>query len=257
MQENKKDANLDVNSRKKNLTLDLDSANTFNLRRSKIDMQKTPAPVLTSPDLHKLDLKTPELENLLMQQNHLSETPTPTTSHILFPRQVTEEQADYARGFVEALNELQCSDSSQGASQTIDISNSSSNNSVTYRDLNVTQVNGFTPSLSSYPPLGIIIKDEPQTVPSLSDSPTVSPIDMDTQENLKLERKRLRNRVAASKCRRRKLERIAKLEEKVRLLKGENNELSAYIVKLKDDVCHLKKQVMDHVNRGCQMMSYG
>ncbi|KAL0279630.1 UNVERIFIED_CONTAM: hypothetical protein PYX00_001143 [Menopon gallinae] len=235
MQENKKDANLDVNSRKKNLTLDLDSANTFNLRRSKIDMQKTPAPVLTSPDLHKLDLKTPELENLLMQQNHLSETPTPTTSHILFPRQVTEEQADYARGFVEALNELQCSDSSQGASQTIDISNSSSNNSVTYRDLN----------------------DEPQTVPSLSDSPTVSPIDMDTQENLKLERKRLRNRVAASKCRRRKLERIAKLEEKVRLLKGENNELSAYIVKLKDDVCHLKKQVMDHVNRGCQMMSYG
>merc|ERR1711913_107660 len=39
----------------------------------------------------------------------------------------------------------------------------------------------------------------------------VSPIDMETQEKIKLERKRLRNRQAAAKCRKRKLERISLL----------------------------------------------
>lgn len=47
------------------------------------------------------------------------------------------------------------------------------------------------------------IKEEPQILqPS---SPQMSPIDMESQEKIKLERKRQRNRVAASKCRKRKL----------------------------------------------------
>uniref|UniRef100_A0A8D0ED80 Transcription factor JunD n=1 Tax=Salvator merianae TaxID=96440 RepID=A0A8D0ED80_SALMN len=40
-------------------------------------------------------------------------------------------------------------------------------------------------------------------------------------------RKRLRNRIAASKCRRRKLERISRLEEKVKALKSQNTELAS------------------------------
>uniref|UniRef100_A0A8V0YFC9 Transcription factor JunB n=1 Tax=Gallus gallus TaxID=9031 RepID=A0A8V0YFC9_CHICK len=55
--------------------------------------------------------------------------------------------------------------------------------------------------------------------------PSLSPLDAESQERLKAERKRLRNRIAASKCRRRKLERIARLEEKVKALKGQNAEL--------------------------------
>merc|ERR1719228_2839817 len=68
-------------------------------------------------------------------------------------------------------------------------------------------------------PDGIKIKDEPDDL-SLSGgesnygsesmlSPNnsgMSPIDMESQEKIKLERKRLRNRLAASKCRKRKLE---------------------------------------------------
>ncbi|OWR48412.1 transcriptional activator of the JUN family [Danaus plexippus plexippus] len=76
---------------------------------------------------------------------------------------------------------------------------------------------------------------------------------MDTQERIKLERKRQRNRVAASKCRRRKLERISKLEEKVKLLKGENVELAQMVVKLKDHVSRLKQQVLEHANSGCHI----
>lgn len=53
------------------------------------------------------------------------------------------------------------------------------------------------------------IKEEPQTLqPS---SPQMSPIDMESQERIKLERKRQRNRVAASKCRKRKLGKFYKI----------------------------------------------
>ncbi|TRY74482.1 hypothetical protein TCAL_01322 [Tigriopus californicus] len=76
-----------------------------------------------------------------------------------------------------------------------------------------------------------------------------SPVDMESQEKLKLERKRLRNRVAASKCRKKKLERISQLDEKVQGLKNENTELAAVVKKLKESVCNLKQEVIDHVNQ--------
>lgn len=102
----------------------------------------------------------------------------------------------------------------------------------------------------SYP---VTIKDEPQTVPN---SPPMSPIDMESQEKIKLERKRQRNRVAASKCRKRKLERISKLEDKVKLLKGENIELSSVIKQLKEHVISLKQKVIEHINNGCSIPTF-
>lgn len=102
----------------------------------------------------------------------------------------------------------------------------------------------------SYP---VTIKDEPQTVPN---SPPMSPIDMENQEKIKLERKRQRNRVAASKCRKRKLERISKLEDKVKVLKGENTELGGVVKALKEHVCQLKQQVIDHIHSGCNIPTY-
>lgn len=103
---------------------------------------------------------------------------------------------------------------------------------------------------NNYP---ITIKDEPQTVPN---SPPLSPINMENQEKIKLERKRQRNRVAASKCRKRKLERISKLEDKVKILKGENIELSSVIKSLKEHVMHLKQKVIEHINSGCSIPTY-
>lgn len=90
----------------------------------------------------------------------------------------------------------------------------------------------------------------PSVSPELSQ---MAPIDMADQERIKLERKRLRNRIAASKCRRRKLERISRLEEKVRQLKSENTDLGLVVNKLREQVCDLKQQVMDHHRAGCQM----
>ncbi|XP_034742802.1 transcription factor jun-D-like [Etheostoma cragini] len=102
------------------------------------------------------------------------------------------------------------------------------------------------------------VKDEPQTVPDMQsfggDSPPLSPIDMDNQERIKAERKKLRNRIAASKCRKRKLERISRLEDKVKSLKTQNTELASTASVLREQVAQLKQKVMNHVSSGCQLL---
>ena len=68
-----------------------------------------------------------------------------------------------------------------------------------------------------------------------------------------MDRKRQRNRLAASKCRKRKLERIAQLDAKVNELKSENSDLAVIVKNLKETVCKLKQEVLEHVNTGCQI----
>ncbi|XP_078240954.1 transcription factor JunD [Pogona vitticeps] len=121
------------------------------------------------------------------------------------------------------------------------------------------------------------VLEEPQTVPeaaaaaaaaavvsvvpppalSSGESPpppsSLSPLDAESQERLKAERKRLRNRIAASKCRRRKLERIARLEEKVKALKGQNAELAATASLLRAQVTQLQGRVRSHLSSGCHI----
>lgn len=254
----------DMNQMKRNLTLDLNPARN-QAKKMKFNPGMNIAPVLSSPDLNMLKLGSPELEKLIIQNGLVTTTPTPT--QILFPKAVTEEQELYVKGFVEALSVLHNSDSSQGGLHQVELPVSTaagncSGGGVTYTNLDQnTSVstasastgfnlqNGFDAHDSD-----VVVKDEPQTVPSLGNTPPMSPIDMESQERIKLERKRQRNRVAASKCRRRKLERISRLEDKVKLLKGENTELSTVVNKLKEHVCHLKEQVMEHVDAGCQIV---
>ncbi|XP_034246527.1 transcription factor AP-1 [Thrips palmi] len=218
-------------------------------------------PVLSSPDLHKLKLGSPDLEKFIMGNGTLTTaTPTPNTASILFPQQpVTEEQELFAKGFAVALNVLQHSDSSQGGTHMDNMdsmdnmdggdtrfeSSSSNDSSEDFA--------GENSQGASYSGGYGMLKEE-QRVPSLGgSSPPMSPINMESQEKIKLERKRQRNRLAASKCRKRKLERIAKLEDKVKLLKGENTDLSALVNRLKQQVCHLKEQVIEHAQHGCEI----
>jgi transcription factor AP-1 len=135
----------------------------------------------------------------------------------------------------------------------------------------------YDDSASDYLPTTVVVKQEPdQDASSTSYTPSVgntrlvgrgrarkhssnvrgvgiSPIDMESQEVIKLERKRLRNRLAASKCRKRKLERISNLDEKVGDLKDENGELMGIVKRLKESICNLKQEVMEHVQHGCQI----
>ncbi|XP_019752857.1 transcription factor Jun [Hippocampus comes] len=108
---------------------------------------------------------------------------------------------------------------------------------------------------SSHLPMLTVLKEEPQTVPEMpGETPPLSPIDMESQERIKAERKRMRNRIAASKCRKRKLERISRLEDKVKTLKSQNSELASTANMLREQVAQLKQKVMNHVNSGCQLM---
>jgi len=97
------------------------------------------------------------------------------------------------------------------------------------------------------------LKEEPQTVPCYN-TPPISPINMESQERIKVDRKRARNRVAARKCRYRKLERISKLEDRVRELQGHNKDLGGKASQLREQVAALKQTIMQHVNSGCKVM---
>ena len=77
------------------------------------------------------------------------------------------------------------------------------------------------------------------------------PIDLEVQEIVKRERKKLKNRVAASKCRKKKLEREAQLEVRVQQLKERNIELNALANALRQQAGELRQRILDHVNTGC------
>ncbi len=82
---------------------------------------------------------------------------------------------------------------------------------------------------------------------------SVVPADMKTQEVLKVERKKARNRIAASKCRLRRLQRESDLTGKVRLLKEHNQELNNEVNGLREQILNLKRALLQHMRTGCQV----
>ncbi|KAL6107478.1 jun [Pungitius sinensis] len=243
------------------------------------------ADLLTSPDVGLLKLASPELERLIIQSGNGLITTTPTPTQFVCPKNVTDEQEGFAEGFVRALAELHhqhtpgtapAAPQPGGAPVPSVYCSSGAADSPVYEDLN-----SFHPALSTVsapgysasapaisfpvaPPQPPVyghasrlaaLKEEPQTVPEMpGETPPLSPINMENQERIKAERKRMRNRVAASKCRKRKLERISRLEDKVKNLKSQNSELASTANTLREQVSQLKQKVMNHVNSGCQLM---
>lgn len=81
----------------------------------------------------------------------------------------------------------------------------------------------------------------------------MNPINLQVQEQIKHQRKKLRNRLAAQRCRKRKIEREDTLKAKVKELKQKNTDLTSLSRDLRMQVCELKQQVMQHVNQGCHV----
>jgi hypothetical protein len=81
----------------------------------------------------------------------------------------------------------------------------------------------------------------------------VVPADLHTQEQMKEERKKARNRIAASKCRLRRLQRESELQGKVRTLKERNQELNSEVGDLKEQINNLKRALIQHMKGGCHV----
>lgn len=270
--------------RRMNMTLDLHQTTDVKPKTEKLFASSD---LLATPDLGMFMLASPDLERFIIQPNGLVlTTPTPT-SHALFPKSVTEEQEAYARGFIDALAELH-KNSTPGTNGTV-VSASNTAMPLTSRTVVLSQTNstvnataamagnyfiGVPSQLSLRTQLPTMVtvannssqkSESAQTVPAVTTLPLpssstdatvidIKPIDMDHQEMVKLERKRARNRMAATRCRNRKLERISRLEERVADLKSQNSQLMQSASALRDEVNRLKRGIVEHTRRGCQVM---
>merc|ERR1719192_664306 len=243
--------------KRQNLTLDLNSASP---KKNKVQN------LLTSPDVQMLKLTSPELEKFLSQNPSLA-TPTPsgyvfpksvTEEQMMYAKGFEEalEKIKYQENFgpntdtVTAANTLVTlsSGQQQDHQSALHLPLSLPNTSLSLTSLTPNNplsrpnsgASGSYDSDTYQLPEGSVavkIKDEPddRSVDDEDDEESllspggagVSPIDMETQEKIKLERKRLRNRQAAAKCRKRKLERISLLDDRVAQLKTENTDLAA------------------------------
>lgn len=112
----------------------------------------------------------------------------------------------------------------------------------------------------SNPPLGSSTAAHmirgPSAMPTepMGDIQSVLPADMQTQEHMKEERKKARNRLAASKCRLRRLQRESELQGKVKVLRDHNQELNCEVSDLKEQINSLKRALIQHIKGGCQVI---
>merc|ERR1712228_258612 len=285
--------------KRKGLTLDLNAAAGVGPSGHGIFSKKSKlaaSHILTSPDVQKLKLSSPELAEFLTRNPTLA-TPTPSGGNYIFPKTVTEEQESYVKGFEVALKNLQQHPGQSGPVQghPLDQKYIFPKSIITEttptvvkhepthtRTTSIETIEKATAAhrASKLAPAALEVSPRPESSASgsmdsaelrikeeiededLDDdfdqddsysddeesvrSPPkkrggarkITPINMESQEKIKLERKRQRNRLAASKCRKRKLERISQLELKVKDLKGENSELYNVVKKLKQSVAN-------------------
>merc|ERR1719186_2018262 len=224
--------------KRQNLTLDLNSASS---KKNKVQN------LLTSPDVQMLKLTSPELEKFLSQNPTLA---TPTPSGYIFPKSVTEEQMMYAKGFEEALEHLRQAETVPGSSNeaTVAAANTLATLSAAHPvaqvipTIQIHQEHQTTNLPLSLP--NTITAPNPHSRPNSGASGSYDSELYQVPDGIKIkdERKRLRNRLAASKCRKRKLERISQLDERVAQLKTENADLAAVVKKMKSSVAVLKQE---------------
>lgn len=237
---------------------------------------------INSPEFTLFNLISPEFEKILASvQNPKSPTPTKVNSS------VKQQHEAYVQGFAEALQQIhdrqQPADHlnkqnaipvTSGASNSwgrepaentqnnfhnqipvhetsFEINNPPFAGVTTYEhhELNPAAYSGAVVDTENFEYTEETLKSQAGTVLPLP------PIDLELQEIVKRERKKQKNRVAASKCRKKKLEREAQLEVRVQQLKDKNIELNAVANALRQQVSELKQRVLEHVAYGCQLPS--
>lgn len=217
--------------------------------KNKSEMRPTSLNISDPSQGLQFSITTPELINMLKEddigyEQMLNENFLQSTGN--YSEQVNARDADSRT----PPNKRQTQKNTHVAQNTLYCPDQTNCRSFPSNHLSCATESRVEPLASQY----VLSTEHPQVVPILTDS-AISPINMQKQEIIKNERKRMRNRVAATKCRKRKLERISRLEEKVVALKQQNVELSSNAGLLRQQVADLKSKVMSHVNSGCHLMT--
>ena len=248
-------------------------------------------PVSTSAHVDCSKVASPDLEAFLLYASagnselECGDSTSNTPTQILFPKSVTAEQEAYARGFVDALEELHRRQGvpavtslpaqsviwTQSSSSSCSADNASAScwtSGVPCQLQTASSVAGYGSSVSS-PGSSVggpgdvsramsslvdvdrrhrptAMDDGAQTVPRLSCLTPPSSPDVDAVDLARIDRKRERNRLAAQKCRSRKLEQIAVLESGCAMLRAENDALSRTAKQLADEVARLRQTLAEH-----------
>lgn len=222
---------------------------TRRMRPSTLDLRGTPAAdpaseaVLSSPDVRLLKLATPELERLVLQQythlQHHHQQQSSSKDRQLTLDVVQAANEGDARGFVDVLLEVHGQrqmDCDPGVSRSTSHANSSA---ASVRRSTVTEAPRHVDFCRA------------SARPVSFDTPPMSPRRANDDQRARLERKRARNRLAASRCRNRKLERIEQLQSQADRLRAANARLADEVRQLRETVRQLRREVLQHVD--CQL----
>jgi hypothetical protein len=200
-----------------------------------VDIAKR-GPGLSTPDVQ--DVQTPVLQKLLIQ-NQLGADTTTTTAEVKQESTVDDSNPP-------SVNSATSSDNmSQEQDQATVVKQSENDNE-----------NGQPPMVQSDNVLEVEVANVANVLLKASGNlqavtiPT-QPIDMDTIEVEKQDRKRQRNRIAATKCRKRKIERITQLEHEVRELNDQLQKRIKAKRELEIEVDEIRNRLKIHIKQGC------
>jgi len=189
---------------------------------------------LSTPDVQ--DVQTPVLQKLLIQ-NQLEATETTTTTTV---KQETNQDSN-----PPSVNSTTSSNMSQEHDQATVVSQSDNDNENGQAPISVIPAQQGDKVLEV---ANVLLKAsgglQAVSIPT-------QPIDMDTIEVEKQDRKRQRNRIAATKCRKRKIERITQLEHEVRELNDQLQKRIKAKRELEIEVDEIRNRLKIHIKQGC------
>jgi len=180
---------------------------------------------LSTPDLKKA-LQTPDLDRILTSNlNDLDAQSRPASGQIKQDPDSVENPSN------ETIN-LSTSPMNSGNEPQV----MSHEVNQTDNQNNISMMNGITT---------FVVGNSNTSLP-------IVPVDLEKQEEEKTERKRERNRIAATKCRKRKIQRINVLEEEVKMLNEKLSDQMNTKRKLRIEIEELRNRIRAHVKQGCK-----
>lgn len=198
---------------------------------------------LSTPDVQ--DVQTPVLQKLLIQnQLEATETTTATTTTTTSTTATVKQETNQDSN-PPSVNSATSSNMSQEQDQATVVTQSENDNE-----------NGQAPIAVIPAQQGDKVLEVANVLLKASGglqavSIPTQPIDMDTIEVEKQDRKRQRNRIAATKCRKRKIERITQLEHEVRELNDQLQKRIKAKRELEIEVDEIRNRLKIHIKQGC------